>query len=90
MDFGGLLGKSKGKAAAAPVLELEVDAEEEGDPKLERLLPVADDLMAAIKSGDRIAVAEALLVAHQEAHAALEGDETDKPMKMSMGRMMED
>lgn len=64
-NFSGLLAK----ATSAPAAELEpVGAEEEDaapDPKLERVLPVAEDLLAAVKSGDASAVAEALIAAHE-------------------------
>lgn len=60
-NFSGLLAKAK-----APAAELEPpDAEEAPDPKLERVLPVAEDLLAAVKSGDANAVAEALIAAHE-------------------------
>jgi len=74
MDFGGLLAKGK-KPAAAPALEIDIETEAP-DPKMERVLPATRDLMAAMKSGDENAFAEAFIAAQGACAGGYdEGDE---------------
>jgi hypothetical protein len=61
--FDALLAKAKAPPAEEPLM---APPDEEGDdPKRASVLPVADDLLAAIKSGDAGAVADALIAAHE-------------------------
>jgi hypothetical protein len=69
-DFGGLLAKAKGPAA--PMMPME-EPEVEADPKRERVLPIADDLIAAVKAGEREGVADALIAAVEACYGG--GDE---------------
>lgn len=63
-DFGGLLGKSRGPMAAPEVEPLEDPADEDAGV-MERVTPIAEDLVAAIRGGDTQGVAEALIAAHK-------------------------
>lgn len=69
-DFSGLLAKAKGPPMAMPMMEEEAEA----DPKLDRVLPVAEDLIAALKSGDATAVAEALIASHEACAGYMGGE----------------
>jgi hypothetical protein len=61
------------KALAGPTMPAAPPAPAPGaepeDPELEGMLPAADELLAAIKAGDRVAVAEALLSARHSGAA---------------------
>ena len=45
------------------------------DPVYDRVLPVAEDLLAAVKSGDAGAVADALIAAHEACGGTYEDGE---------------
>lgn len=68
-DFGGLLAKAKAPALAeAPGLKPMPEVEEpegEGDDIMDRLTPIAQDLLDAIRGGDPGQVAEALMASHR-------------------------
>lgn len=53
----------KALAKPAPPMATAPTPMEPEDPELAGMLPVADELIAALKTGDREAVAEALLAA---------------------------
>jgi hypothetical protein len=67
-DFAGLL--AKGKAPAMPKLkklgptpEL-AEVEDDEDPMIVRLKPIAQDILDAVRGGDATALAEALMASH--------------------------
>jgi hypothetical protein len=71
-DFGGLLGRAKaaGMGASTPAMKPipevpEVEEVVEEDPMVERMQPIAEDCIAAIKSGDSAALADALIAAYR-------------------------
>lgn len=72
-DFGGLLARSKkpGAAPAMPAMkgmaETPEEPEVEGteDPLMERMMPIASDVLEAIRGGDAHSLAEALIAAHK-------------------------
>ena len=67
-DFGGLLAKAKAPPALAATPALpEPDGDEDG--MTERMTPIAQDLMDAIRGGDVGSVADALIAAHRAANA---------------------
>lgn len=67
-EFGGLLALGKPGAAPLPAGPPEIEApledEAEGGEHREQLLAVADDLMVAVKAGDREGVADAFEAAY--------------------------
>lgn len=60
-DFGGLLGKAKAPAMAPMPMMDEPDGDEDG--LQERVQPIAQDLVDAIRGGDIQGVADALIAA---------------------------
>ena len=62
-DFAGLLAKAKAPSVA-PMPDVE-EAEGSDDPLTERVTPIAQDLLDAIRGGDVGAVADALIAANK-------------------------
>lgn len=72
-DFGGLLAKAKApEAAPMPMPE---DPTEDG--LKERVVPIAQDLLEAIRGGDVDAVADALIATHSAIAAGPSESEPD-------------
>jgi hypothetical protein len=72
-DFGGLLARAKAPAMK-PMKDMEPmepmpEVEGEEDGLLERMTPIATDLLAAVRGGDVDAIAEALIASHKAANA---------------------
>jgi hypothetical protein len=67
-NFGSLLGRAK---KAKPVVEIAAVAEPGGeeDPVKERVKPIAQDLLDAVRGGDVDALADALIAAHKAGNA---------------------
>lgn len=63
LDFGGLLAKSKppGTTEMPPT----PDVPDEADGVKERIAPIAQDLLEAVRGGDVDAIADALIASHR-------------------------
>lgn len=67
-DFGGLLARAKAAPAMEPMPSVpEPEGEEDG--LMERVLPIAEDFLAAVRGGDTQAIAEALIASHKAVNA---------------------
>lgn len=62
-DFGGLLAKAKAPSVA-PMPDVP-DEEGGADPLTERVTPIAQDLLEAVRGGDVGAIADALIAANK-------------------------